>query len=89
MDQDKYVAMASLDLSAAFDVVNVGNKNKETALQRLQKVQNWLKVNVEKPEIVIFYKTDTATTSIKLKEIEVHTKKQMSVLRVIFDSKLE
>jgi hypothetical protein len=36
MDQDQYVAMASLDLSAAFDVVNVGNKNKETALQRLQ-----------------------------------------------------
>jgi hypothetical protein len=53
-----------------------GNKNKETALQRLQfqihKVQNWLtssglKVNIEKTEIVIFYKTDTATTSIKLK----------------------
>jgi hypothetical protein len=180
MDQDQYVAMASLDLSAAFDVVNVdlllvrlrkmglptdvinlleswlkdrqcyvevrnscsqyfdsddgtvqgsilgpvlfslfmspllekedlisyaddsylirGNKNKETALQRLQfqiqKVQNWLtssglKVNIEKTEIVIFYKTDTATTSIKLNEIEVYTKKQMSVLGVIFDSKLE
>jgi hypothetical protein len=161
MDQDQYVAMASLDLSAAFDVVNVdlllvrlrkiglptdiinlleswlkdrqcyvevrnscsqyfdsddgtvqgsilgpvlfslfmspllekedlisyaddsylirGNKNKETALQRLQfqiqKVQSWLtssglKVNIEKTEIVIFYKTDTATTSIKLNEVE-------------------
>ncbi len=52
-----------------------GNKNKETALQRLQfqiqKVQSWLtssglKVNIEKTEIVIFYKTDTATPSIKL-----------------------
>jgi hypothetical protein len=67
-------------------------------LQRLQfqiqKVPNWLtssglKVNIEKTEIVIFYKTDTATTSIKLNEIEVYTKKQMSVLGVIFDSKLE
>ena len=180
MDQDQYVAMASLDLSAAFDVVNVdlllirlkkmglptdvislleswlkdrqcyvevrnscsqyfdsndgtvqgsilgpvlfslfvspllekedvmsyaddnylirGNKIKEVALQRLQfqvqKVQKWLtgsglKVNVEKTEIVIFHKKDTATTSIKLNEVEIHTKKQMSVLGVIFDSKLE
>jgi hypothetical protein len=180
MDQDQYKAMASLDLSAAFDVANVdlllvrlrkmglptdiinlleswlkdrqcyvevrnscsqyfdygdgtvqgsilgpvlfslfmspllekedlisyaddsylirGNKNKETALQRLQfqiqKVQNWLtssglKVNIEKTEIVIFYKTDTATTSIKLNKVEVHTKKQMLVLGVIFGSKLE
>jgi hypothetical protein len=180
MDQDQYVAVASLDLSAAFDVVNVdlllirlkkmglptdvislleswlkdrqcyvevrnscsqyfdsndgtvqgsilgpvlfslfvspllekedvmsyaddnylirGNKIKEVALQRLQfqvqKVQKWLtgsglKVNVEKTEIVIFHKKDTATTSIKLNEVEIHTKKQMSVLGVIFDSKLE
>jgi hypothetical protein len=180
MDQDQYVAMASLDLSAAFDVVNVdlllvrlkkmglptdvitlleswlkdrlcyvevrnccsqyfdsdvgtvqgsilgpilfslfmspllekedvisyaddsyllrGSKNKELALQRLQfqvqKVQKWLtssglKVNVEKTEIVIFHKTDTATSSIKINEIEIHTKKQMSVLGVMFDSKLE
>jgi hypothetical protein len=75
-----------------------GNKNKQTALQRLQfqiqKVENWLtssglKVNMEKTEIVIFHKTDTATSSIKLHEIEIHTKKQMSVLGVIFDSKLE
>ena len=48
-----------------------------------------LKVNIEKTEIVIFYRTDTATTSIKLNEVEVHTKKQMLVLGVIFDSKLE
>ena len=180
MDQDQYVAVASLDLSAAFDVVNVdlllirlkkmglptdvislleswlkdrqcyvevrnscsqyfdsndgtvqgsilgpvlfslfmspllekedvmsyaddnylirGNKIKEVALQRLQfqvqKVQKWLtgsglKVNVEKTEIVIFHKKDTATTSIKINEVEIHTKKQMSVLGVIFDSKLE
>ncbi len=180
MDQDQYVGVASLDLSAAFDVVNVdlllirlkkmglptdvislleswlkdrqcyvevrnscsqyfdsndgtvqgsilgpvlfslfvspllekedvmsyaddnylirGNKIKEVALQRLQfqvqKVQKWLtgsglKVNVEKTEIVIFHKKDTATTSIKLNEVEIHTKKQMSVLGVIFDSKLE
>jgi hypothetical protein len=180
MDQDQYVTVASLDLSAAFDVVNVdlllirlekmglptdvislleswlkdrqcyvevrnscsqyfdsndgtvqgsilgpvlfslfmsplleiedvmsyaddnylirGNKIKEVALQRLQfqvqKVQKWLtgsglKVNVEKTEIVIFHKKDTATTSIKLNEVEIHTKKQMSVLGVIFDSKLE
>ncbi len=57
-------------------------------------MQSWLtnsglKVNIEKTEIVIFYRTDTATTSIKLNEVEVHTKKQMSVLGVIFDSKLE
>jgi hypothetical protein len=61
---------------------------------QIQKVQSWLtnsglKVNIEKTEIVIFYRTDTATTSIKLNKVEVHTKKQMSVLGVIFDSKLE
>jgi hypothetical protein len=180
MDQDQYVAMASLDLSAAFDVVNVdllllrlrkmglpidvinlleswlkdrqcyvevrsscsryfdsdegtvqgsilgpilfslfispllkkedmisyaddsylirGNKNKDLALQRLQfqikKVQNWLtssglKVNVEKTEIVIFHKADTATSSIELNDVKIHTKKQMSVLGVVFDSKLD
>jgi hypothetical protein len=180
MDQDQYIAMASIDLSAAFDVVNVdlllvrlkkmglpndvinmleswlknrlcyvevrnscsqyfdsdegtvqgsilgpvlfslfmspllvkedlvsyaddsylirGNKNKEIALRRLQfqiqKVQNWLtssglKVNLEKTEIVIFHRTDTATSSIKINEIEISTKKQMSVLGVIFDSKLD
>jgi len=165
MDQDQYVVMASLDLSAAFDVVNVdlllvrlrkmglptdvitllgswlkdrqcyvevrnscsqyfdsdvgtvhgsihgpvlfslfvspllekedvisyaddsylirGSNSKELALQRVQfqvqKVQKWLtssglKVNVEKTEIVIFHKTDTATSSIKINEIEIHTK---------------
>jgi endonuclease/exonuclease/phosphatase family metal-dependent hydrolase len=180
MDQDQYVAMASLDLSAAFDVVNVdlllvrlkkiglptdvinlleswlrdrqcyvevrnccsqyfssdvgtvqgsilgpilfslfispllekedlisyaddsylvkSNKCKEIALQRLQfqiqKVVKWLtssglKVNVEKTEIVIFHKTDTSTSSIKMNEVKVHTKKQITVLGVIFDSKLE
>jgi hypothetical protein len=180
MDQQEYVAMASLDLSAAFDVVNVdlllarlrkmglptdvinllaawlrgrqcyvevrnccsqyfgsedgtvqgsilgpilfslfispllekedlisyaddsylirSNKSKEIALQRLkfqmQKVEKWLtdsglKVNVEKTEIVIFHKTDTAMSSLELNEVEIHTKKQISVLGVIFDSKLE
>jgi hypothetical protein len=180
MDQQEYVAMASLDLSAAFDVVNVdlllarlrkmglptdvinllaawlrgrqcyvevrnccsqyfgsedgtvqgsilgpilfslfispllekedlisyaddsylirSNKSKEIALQRLkfqmQKVEKWLtdsglKVNVEKTEIVIFHKTDTAVSSLELNEVEIHTKKQISVLGVIFDSKLE
>ncbi len=52
-----------------------GNRNKEVALQRLQvlvqKVEKWLtssgmKVNIEKTEIAIFHKTDTATTSIKI-----------------------
>jgi hypothetical protein len=75
-----------------------GNKNKEIALRRLQfqiqKAQNWLtssglKVNLEKTEIVIFHRTDTATSSIKINEIEISTKKQMSVLGVIFDSKLD
>jgi len=180
MDQDQYVAVASLDLSAAFDVVNVdlllvrlrkmglptdmiklleswlkdrqsyvevrnccsqyfgsdvgtvqgsilgpilfslfispllekedlvsyaddsylirGNKSKEIALQRLQfqvqNVEKWLtslglKVNVEKTEIVIFHKTDTATSSIKLNDVKIQTKKQISVLGVLFDSKLE
>jgi hypothetical protein len=42
-----------------------------------------------KRQIVIFHKTDTATSSIKLNEVELHTKKQISVLGVLFDSKLE
>jgi exonuclease III len=180
MDQDQYVAVASLDLSAAFDVVNVdlllvrlrkmglptdvinlldswlrsrqcyvevrnccsqyfdsdvgtvqgsilgpilfslfispmlekedlisyaddsylikSNKSKEIALRRLQfqiqNVEKWLtssglKVNVEKTEIVIFHKTDTSTSSIKINEVKIPTKKQITVLGVIFDSKLE
>jgi hypothetical protein len=177
MDQDQYLPVASLDFSAAFDVVNVdlllvrlrkmglpidmiklleswlkdrqsyfevrnccsqyfvgtvqgsilgpilfslfispllekedlvsyvddsylirGNKSKEIVLQRLQfqvrNVEKWLtssglKVNVEKTEIVIFHKTDTATSSIKLNDVKIQTKKQISVLGVLFYSKLE
>ena len=180
MDQDQYVVMASLDLSAAFDVVNVdlllerlkrigmpkdilslltswlmerqcyvevrnccsqyydsndgtvqgsilgpvlfslflspllekedlisyaddsylirGNKTKEIALQRLQfqikKVEKWLtnsglKVNVAKTEIVIFHKSDTALSSIRMNGQEIPSKKEISVLGVMFDSKLE
>jgi hypothetical protein len=42
----------------------------------VQKVQKWLtssglKVNVEKTEIVIFHNSDTATSSIKINEIEI------------------
>jgi hypothetical protein len=60
----------------------------------MQKVEKWLtdsglKENVEKTEIVIFHKTDTAMSSLELNEVEIHTKKQISVLGVIFDSKLE
>ena len=180
MDKDQYVAMASLDLSAAFDVVNVelllkrleimgmpedvvslleswlqerlcyvevrsscsqfyhsnsgtvqgsvlgpvlfnifvspllekediisyaddsylikGSKSKETALQRLQfqceTVTKWmtnsgLKVNVAKTEIVVFHRMDTSTGTIKMNGINVVSKKEISVLGVIFDSKLE
>ena len=180
MDQDQYVAMASLDLSAAFDVVNVdlllqrlkvmgipdditdlldswlknrlcyvevrndcsqyydsntgtvqgsilgpilfslfmspllekedlisyaddsylikGNKSKEVALQRLtfqlEKVRSWisnsgLKVNVEKTELIIFHKSDTARSSIIVNGVDVHSKKEMSVLGVMFDAKME
>ena len=180
MDQDQYVAMASLDLSAAFDVVNVdlllkrlkvmgipedvtdlleswlknrlcyvevrnccsqyydsntgtvqgsilgpvlfslfmspllekedmisyaddsylikGNKRKEIALQRLtfqlEKVRKWitdsgLKVNVEKTELIIFHKSDTATSTIRMNGVIVHSKKEVSVLGVLFDAKME
>ena len=180
MDEDQYVAMASLDLSAAFDVVNVdlllkrlkimgipedvtslleswlksrlcyvevrgscsqfyksncgtvqgsilgpvlfnlfmsplltkedpisyaddsylirGNKSKEVALQRLQfqceKVTKWmtdsgLKVNVGKTELVVFHRMDTSTGMIRMNGVDVTSKKEISVLGVIFDSKLE
>jgi hypothetical protein len=74
------------------------NKSKEIALRRLQfqiqNVEKWLtssglKVNVEKTEIVIFHKMDTSTSSIKINEVKIPTKKQITVLGVIFDSKLE
>ena len=60
-----------------------GNKSKEIALQRLQfqvqNVEKWLtssglKVNVEKTEIVIFHKTDTATSSLKLNDVKIQNK---------------
>ena len=180
MDEDQYVAMASLDLSAAFDVINIdlllkrleimgmpgdlislleswlrdrlcyvevrnncseyynsncgtvqgsilgpvlfnlylspllekeemtsyaddsylikASKTKEIALQRLQfqckKVENWmtgsgLKVNIEKTELVIFHRLDTSVGTIKLNNLEIVSKKEMSVLGLIFDSKLE
>ena len=180
MDRDQYVAMASLDLSAAFDVVNVdlllkrlklrgipeditglleswlknrlsyvevgnccsqyfdsnsgtvqgsilgpvlfslfmsplleiedmisyaddsylikGNKNKQIALQRLsfqlKKAKKWLtnsglKVNVEKTELIIFHRTDTATTSIRTNGVDVQSKREISVLGILFDAKME
>jgi hypothetical protein len=42
--------------------------------------------HVGKIEIVTFHKT--VTSGIKLNKVEIHTKLQMSVLRVVFDSKL-
>ena len=180
MDQDQYVGMASLDLSAAFDVVNVdlllerltkmgmpvditnllevwlknrqsyvevrnccsqyydsncgtvqgsilgpvlfslfvspllekedlisyaddnylikGHKVKEIALQRLQfqleRVMKWLtnsglKVNAEKTELVVFHRSDTATSTMRINGVVVKSKKEISVLGLTFDSKLE
>ena len=180
MDQDQYVGMASMDLSAAFDVVKVdlllerltkmgmppditnllevwliyqqsyvevhnccsqyydsncgtvqgsilgpvlfspfvspllekedvisyaddnylikGNKVKEIALQRLQfqleRVMKWLtnsglKVNAEKTELVIFHRSDTATKTLRMNGVVVQSKKEISVLGLTFDSKLE
>ena len=180
MDQDEYVAMASMDLSAAFDVVNVelllsrlkimglpedvinllqswltnricyvevrnscsqyyetyagtvqgsvlgpvlfslfvspllekediisyaddsyvvrGSRSKQTAIQRLQfqiqKVAKWLtesgmKVNIAKTEFVVFHKNDTAVSRVVLNGVEVYSKKEISVLGIKFDSKLD
>ena len=180
MDEDQYVAMASLDLSAAFDVINIdlllrrleimgmpedlmsllrtwlrdrlcyvevrnncsqfyssncgtvqgsilgpvlfnlflspllekedmtsyaddsylikANKTKEVALRRLQfqckKVEKWmtgsgLKVNIGKTELVIFHRMDATVGTIQLNGFEIVSKKEMSVLGVMFDSKLE
>jgi len=54
---------------------------------------SWIKIYklgiqglVGKTEIVTFHKT--VTSGIKLNKVEIHTKLQMSVLRVVFDSKL-
>lgn len=179
MDQDQFVAMASLDLSAAFDVVNIdllltrlkimgipedlikllnswlhdrlcyvevgskrsqyyesdagtvqgsilgpvlfnlfmspllekedvtsyaddnylvkSNKSKEIALQRLtfqcKKVTTWMKrsglrVNISKTELIVFQRNDTAECKIKVNNVEVTSKKEVSVLGIIFDSKL-
>jgi hypothetical protein len=57
-------------------------------------VEKWLKssglkVNIEKTDIVIFHKTDTATSSIELNEVKIHTKKVILVLGVLFDSQLK
>ena len=180
MDQDQYVAMASLDLSAAFDVVDVqlllkrlrtmgipedvtnllemwlterqfyvevrqncsqyydsncgtvqgsilgpvlfslfvspllekenltsyaddsylarGSKNKEEALRRLQfqleRVKKWLtgsglKVNVEKTELIIFHRLDSADGALTINGVEIKSKKEISVLGLVFDSKLD
>ena len=60
-----------------------GNKTKEIALQRLQfqlqKVEKWLtnsglKVNVAKTEIVIFHRSDTALSSIKMNDQVIPSK---------------
>ena len=180
MDEDQYVAMASLDLSAAFDVVNVdlllkrlrtmgitedithlleswlknrlcyvevrdscsqyydsnsgtvqgsilgpvlfslfvspllekedlisyaddsyiirGGKTKEIAVQRLQfqleRVKKWLtnsglKVNASKTGLIIFHRTDTAEITITVDGTVVKSEKEMSVLGLTFDSKME
>lgn len=54
---------------------------------------SWIKIyklgiqgHVGKTEIATFHKT--VTSGIKLNKVEIHTKLQMSVLRVVFDSKL-
>ncbi len=40
------------------------------------KTSSGLKVNLEKSEIVIFYRTDTTTSRIKINKIEISTKDQ-------------
>ena len=75
-----------------------GNKTKEIALWRLQfqleKVRKWLmdsglKVNVGKTELIIFNRTDTAMSSITINGEVVQSKNEISVLGLIFDSKME
>ena len=47
-----------------------------------------MKVNVEKTEIVVFYKNDTAPMEITVLEKTVTTKKSMNVLGLLFEAKL-
>ena len=74
-----------------------GEKTKEASKIVLEKsinvVANWLKnsgmkVNVEKTEIVVFYKNDTAALDITVLGKTVVTKKSMNVLGILFESKL-
>ena len=51
--------------------------------------QSGLKVNDSKTEICLFYRKDHPPITIKIKNVEIETKKQMNVLGITFDSKLQ
>ena len=62
--------------------------------QKLEMVMKWLRdsglaVNEEKTEICLFYKQDHPTVEITLNGQRIKTKKQINVLGVVFDSKLQ
>jgi hypothetical protein len=47
-----------------------------------------LKVNEGKTEMCLFHRNDQPSTSIKLQGLTIKTKKEMNVLGVVFDNKL-
>ena len=51
--------------------------------------QSGLKVNDSKTEICLFHRKDHPPIKIKIKNVEIETKKQMNVLGITFDSKLQ
>jgi hypothetical protein len=70
---------------------------KEESLQELTRVLDvvarWfkasgLKVNFEKTEVTVFHRSHTVQETIMLDEEQIQTKEKMSVLGIIFDSKL-
>ena len=86
-------------LSFADDSFNVeSNKDKSTLIKDMEKsleaITKWLKksgmkVNQEKTELCLFYKNDTAGISLRLHNVLVKSKKEINVLGVMFDSKLQ
>ena len=48
-----------------------------------------MKGSVNKTELMVFHKTDTASSKIKINGVDIKSKKDMSVQGIVFDSKLE
>jgi hypothetical protein len=73
------------------------NKDKKEVISNLEKsletITKWLKqsglkVNQEKTDLCLFYKNDTACVNLNLENIVIRSKKEISVLGVVFDSRL-